>query len=147
MVGIVFCSLSLFIISPTAQAQEADAYVFAFLLGNDIIRIVRIAIFLRRIKRAIIWSKESLGYASSKGYAGKKQILCSVFPDLSKQCSILIGQEPQSFFAIYDGIGGLQAAEYTAKHLPNAMAENVMFLDSALSAISQVIIKHTSNRS
>lgn len=116
-----------FTISPMIKAEVASAYAFAFLLGNDIVRVVRIAIFLRRIKRAIVWSKESLGYASSKGYAGKKQILCSVFPDLSKQCSILIGQEPQSLFAMYDGEGGMQAAEYAAKHMPMAMAEEVMF--------------------
>ena len=111
----------LLMISPTLEAEEgmeeADAFTFSFLLISDIVRLLRIAIFVRRIKNAFVWSKESLGYASSDGVGGEKRTVCAVFPDLSHQCHNLIGDEPQAFFAVYEGRGGMEAADYAAKHL------------------------------
>jgi protein phosphatase 1L len=139
-------------ISPTLEAEEAleeaNAFTFAFLIISDVVRLLRIAVFVRRIKNAFVWSKESLGYASSDGSGGEKQTVCVVFPDLSHQCSHLIGDEPQAFFAVYDSRGGMEAAEFAAKHLHQHMTQNSIFetgpehaIKAAFNSISEEVAK------
>jgi serine/threonine protein phosphatase PrpC len=134
IVGVCVGSLILLMISPTLEAEEAaeeaDSISFAFLIISDIVRLLRIAIFVRRIKNAFVWSKESLGYASSEGPNGEKKTVCVVFPDLSNQCSNLIGDEPQAFFAVFEGRAGIEAADYAAKHLHHHMTQSSMFATS-----------------
>jgi len=148
---VVLCcvSLGVFLITPAVnneiQMEKSDAFSFAARITSDVFRLLRIAIFVRRIRKAIAWSKESLGYASAKGYGRKMQNVCVVIPDLSKQCPHLVGQEPQAFFAVYESHGGIEAAECAGRSLHQAMSESTQFESNAQSAIAEGFF-HTSEK-
>lgn len=114
---VVLCSLMLFF-NDQWRAEFADATSFGVRLANDFIRVLRIALFARRIRRAIRWDKESMGYAASRGHCITMEDACVVKPDLG---------DLSSFFAVYDGNNGNQAAEYCAKHLHLEMTRNKHF--------------------
>jgi hypothetical protein len=103
------------------RASSVDAANFTARVTNDIMRVTRFALFVRRIHRAIKWDKEGMGTTTSRGHCLTMEDVTVVIPDLTDE---------DSFFAVYDGSGGNGAAEFAAKHLHREMKDSGDFEDN-----------------